>query len=161
LWTHESRPISFTLVVDDFGVKYVTQDDIDHLITSLKSTYKLTEDWTGNLYCGITLEWDYVNRTVDISMPGYIKKKLQEYEHVMPKKLQTCPYSPEPKHFGFRGTGTAPPRFLPDPRQEGDQAGTTNRGKYSILRTGSGYDCFDGSEFDRYGPNKSDGENDE
>ena len=23
LWTHDTRPISFTLVVDDFGVKYV------------------------------------------------------------------------------------------------------------------------------------------
>jgi len=101
LWTHESRPISFTLVVDDFGVKYETQDDVDQLITSLKSIYKLTEDWTGNLYCGITLKWDYVNCTVDILMPVYIKKKLQEYEHVMPKKLQTCPYSPEPKKFGI------------------------------------------------------------
>ena len=49
LWTHKSRPISFTLVVDDFGVKYVAQDDIDHLIASIKSTYSLTEDWTGNL----------------------------------------------------------------------------------------------------------------
>ncbi len=94
LWTHESRPISFTLVVDDFGMKYVAQDNVDHLIASIKSTYNLTEDWTGSLYCGISLDWDYVNRTVDISMPGYIKKKLQEYEHIMPKKLQTCPYSP-------------------------------------------------------------------
>jgi hypothetical protein len=31
LWTHKSHPISFTLVVDDFGVKYVTQDNVDHL----------------------------------------------------------------------------------------------------------------------------------
>ena len=37
LWTHESRPISFTLVVDDFGVKYVSRDDVDHLITSIKA----------------------------------------------------------------------------------------------------------------------------
>jgi len=32
---------------------------------------------------------DYENRHVDISMPGYIKKKLQEYGHIMPKRLQT------------------------------------------------------------------------
>jgi hypothetical protein len=44
LWTHESRPISFTLVVDDFGVKYVSGKDVDYLITSIKSTYNLTED---------------------------------------------------------------------------------------------------------------------
>ncbi len=54
----------------------------------------------GNMYCGITLDWDYENRHVDISMPGYIKKELQEYGHIMPKILQACPYSPEPKRFG-------------------------------------------------------------
>jgi hypothetical protein len=51
----------------------------------------------GNMYCGITLDWDYENRQVDISMPGYIKKKLQQYGHIMPKRLQTCPYSPDLK----------------------------------------------------------------
>ena len=74
LWTHKTRPISFTLVVDDFGVKYVNQEDVDHLIASIKQTYTLTEDWLGDLYCGIKLKWDYVNRTVDISMPGYITR---------------------------------------------------------------------------------------
>ncbi len=95
------RPISFTLVVDDFGVKYVGQEHADHLIASIRSTYKkLTEDWTGSLYCRITLDWDYVGRTVDISMPGYIKKKLQEYKHLLLGRIQYCPYSPEPKKFG-------------------------------------------------------------
>jgi hypothetical protein len=55
LWYHESRPISFTLVLDNFGVKYRSQDNVDHLIFSIKKTYKLTKDWTGNLYCEITL----------------------------------------------------------------------------------------------------------
>ncbi len=100
LWKHESWPLTFTLVVDDFGVKYESKDDVDHLIASIKSTYKLTKDWTGNLYCGISLNWDYINQTVDISMPGYIKKKLQEYNHVLPGRMQACPYSPEPKKFG-------------------------------------------------------------
>ncbi len=40
LWYHVSRPISFTLVVDDFGVKYVRQEHADHLIANIKSTYK-------------------------------------------------------------------------------------------------------------------------
>jgi hypothetical protein len=44
LWKHTSRPISFTLVVDDFGVKYTNKNDIDHLIASLKTDYELTED---------------------------------------------------------------------------------------------------------------------
>ncbi len=54
----------------------------------------------GNLYCSISLDWDYINQMVDISMPGYIKKKLQEYNHVLPQRMQTRPHSPEPKTFG-------------------------------------------------------------
>ncbi len=88
LWWHTSRPLTFTLLVDNFGVKFVNKADVDHLIASIKKTYTLTEDWTGSLYCSITLEWDHVGRTVNILMPGYVKMKLQEYEHIMPKKLQ-------------------------------------------------------------------------
>ncbi len=33
-------------------------------------------------------------------MPGYIKKKLQEYKHSFPGRIQNCPYPPEPKRFG-------------------------------------------------------------
>ena len=32
LWTHKTWPISFTLVVDDFGVKYVGKEHTMHLI---------------------------------------------------------------------------------------------------------------------------------
>ena len=62
LWYHKSRPISFTLVVNDFGVKCVGKAHAEHLIAIIKKTYsKLTKDWTGNLYCEITLKWDYSN----------------------------------------------------------------------------------------------------
>jgi hypothetical protein len=44
LWKHTSWPISFTLVVDNFGVKYTNKNDIDHLIASLKTDYELTKD---------------------------------------------------------------------------------------------------------------------
>ncbi len=80
----------FTLVVDDFGVKYVSKNDVNHLIDSIKLTHT-PEDWTGNLYCRITLEWDYVHRHVDILMPINIKKKLQEYEHIIPTRIYSCP----------------------------------------------------------------------
>jgi hypothetical protein len=87
-------------VVNDFGVKYVGKEHADHLISCLKmETYKLTEDWAGDLYCGILLQWDYVRRRLDISMPGYIKKQLLKYNHIM-QWIQYCPYSPEPKRYG-------------------------------------------------------------
>jgi hypothetical protein len=41
LWYHKTRPISFTLDVDNFGVKYVNKEDIDHLIASIKTNLLL------------------------------------------------------------------------------------------------------------------------
>ena len=36
LWKHISRPIQFTLIVDDFGVKYTRQKDAEHLLGILE-----------------------------------------------------------------------------------------------------------------------------
>ncbi len=77
LWYHKTCPITFTLIVDNFGVKFIDKADVDHLIASIKMTYILTKDWTGDLYCGTKLGWDYVNWTIDISMPGCIKKNFK------------------------------------------------------------------------------------
>ncbi len=44
LWQHESRPLTFTLVVDNFGIKFINKNDVDHLISSIKKTYTLTKD---------------------------------------------------------------------------------------------------------------------
>ena len=74
LWKHISRPISFTLVVDDFGVKYVGKQHAIHLTNALKTTYQISEDWDGSLYCGIKLKWNYRDRYLDTSMPNYVKK---------------------------------------------------------------------------------------
>ena len=75
LWQHVWRPISLTLVVDNFGIGYVGWEHVDHLISALKMYYKnITTDWRGKLYCGITMKWDYTNRYVDISMPRYLNK---------------------------------------------------------------------------------------
>jgi hypothetical protein len=70
LWLHKTRPISFTLVVNDFAVKYVGKQHAEHLRNALLQTYELTTDWTVTVYSGMTLKWDYGKRTCDISMPG-------------------------------------------------------------------------------------------
>jgi hypothetical protein len=44
LWRHLTCPISFTLVVNDFGVKYVGREHANHLIKCIKEKYELTED---------------------------------------------------------------------------------------------------------------------
>jgi hypothetical protein len=36
LWKHKTKTIQFVLVVDDFGIKYIHKDDLDHLIRTLE-----------------------------------------------------------------------------------------------------------------------------
>ena len=52
LFIHETRPISFTLVVDDFGIKYTDKKDVVHLKTCLEEIYTMKIDWEGKKYCG-------------------------------------------------------------------------------------------------------------
>ena len=45
LYLHKTRPISFTLVVDDFGVKYVNKEDALHLEKTLQDHYPMKSDF--------------------------------------------------------------------------------------------------------------------
>ena len=102
LWKHLYRPILFSVVVDDFGVKYVGKEHAQHLIDTLASFYEITVDWEATKYCGITLEWDYDNRTVDLSMPGYIADALHHFQHA-PSKLQLhAPSKWNPPNYGSK-----------------------------------------------------------
>ena len=68
LFWHKSRPVWFTLPVDDFRIKYVGKDHAQHLLNVLKEFYEIEEDWAGSFYCGITLDWLCDQQYVDISM---------------------------------------------------------------------------------------------
>ena len=57
LWKHVSRPVWFNLCVDDFGIKYIGRENLQHLYDALlMETYKIVEDLDGDLYCGIALK---------------------------------------------------------------------------------------------------------
>jgi hypothetical protein len=64
LWLHIPRPIAFSLIMDNFAVKYVGKQHADHLINDLLKTYELTTDWAIKVYSDMTLKWDYKNRTL-------------------------------------------------------------------------------------------------
>ncbi len=103
LWKHTTSPILFTLVVDNFGVKYVGKQHVNHLIWFIKQKYELAKDWTGNLYCKIKLNWDYNARTLDISMPGYIKScycniSIASHQSRSIAHMLLPPKNTEPKH---------------------------------------------------------------
>jgi hypothetical protein len=77
LWRHVTHPIWFNLYVDDFGIKYIGREHLQHLYGALqKETYETVEDLEGNLYCGIALKWNYAKQFVDLAMVKYVMKKL-------------------------------------------------------------------------------------
>jgi hypothetical protein len=110
LWTHDTRPISFSLVVDDFGVKYVGREHAENLMTCNKKNYNISSDWNGTSYCGLTLDWNYQDRTVDLYMPGYIKAALHKYQHPAPARPEHAPHTWNPPIYG------AKTQFVSDPK---------------------------------------------
>jgi hypothetical protein len=92
LWRHNTKRTTFVLCVDDFGVKYFSKDDAQHLINAIKAHYELTVDWTGSLYCGLTLDWNYANGHVDVSMPTYVDRALKKFNHPAPSQKQHAPH---------------------------------------------------------------------
>ena len=80
LFRHATRDIMFTLVVDDFGVRYGTQADFEHLETTLRlNDYKLTIRPDGDLYLGMKISFNTDRSAVTISMPDYVTKMLTRF----------------------------------------------------------------------------------
>ena len=57
LWTHKLNGILFTLVVDDFSIKYTSLSSLYHLLNILKIFYSITTNMKGDLCIGVTLQW--------------------------------------------------------------------------------------------------------
>ena len=92
LFTHRTRDIVFSLVVDNFGVKYTKKEDTEHLVKTVISRYDGKASWDPDYYLGMTLEWDYEKRTCKLSMPEYVKQGLCKFQHILKQKC----YSPSP-----------------------------------------------------------------
>ena len=56
LWAQKTRKTRFCLCVDDFGVKYFSVQDADHLLNALREKFQVTVDWKGENYCGLSIE---------------------------------------------------------------------------------------------------------
>jgi hypothetical protein len=108
LWTHNWRPIQFTLVVDNFGVKYVGAEHAQHLFESVRKHYKCSCEIEGEQYCGLILKWDYTKCKVQIMMPGYVSKGLQWFDYPHPDKPQDQPHPHAPPNYGAKVQFTKP-----------------------------------------------------
>jgi hypothetical protein len=47
LWNGNAHRTTFTLAVDDFGIRYFSKTDADHPFSALHEKHALTKDWTG------------------------------------------------------------------------------------------------------------------
>eukprot|EP00957_Ditylum_brightwellii_P056985 4318841-Ditylum_brightwellii.AAC.1 len=94
------QPVTFTLVVNDFGIKFVGDEHINHLIEVLKQNYTIEIDWTGSWYCGISLDWDCNKRILEINMREYIAEQIIKYVHPTLAKPQHLPFKALPPTFG-------------------------------------------------------------
>jgi hypothetical protein len=84
-------------------VKHVGEEHALHLKQTLEENYKVTLEWDGRRYIGITLDWDYKRQQVHLSMPGYIKKALKQFKHER-RKLQHQPYPSAIIKYGGKDT---------------------------------------------------------
>ena len=90
--------------MDDFGIKYVGEENAKHLLGVLKELYEMEEDWTGSLYCRITLDWHYGKQYVDIAMLNYVPNQLLTYGRPPPKRAQHTPFEPILINYGKNPT---------------------------------------------------------
>jgi hypothetical protein len=94
--------ISFSFVIDNFGVKYVGKENAQHLLDTVRQYYKCSCKWKGEQYCGLTIKWDYKGKKVHVLMPGYVPKALINFHHPPPVKIQDQPYPHAKPNYGAK-----------------------------------------------------------
>lgn len=120
--THHPRALEarhtqyiLALVVDNFGVIYTNCNDAIHLIATLQEVgYKVSQDWTGTHYGrGLTIAWDYDAGTVTLSMPGYVERALQHFNHPIPTHSEHSPHAWNQPQYGAKIQYAAAPDTSP------------------------------------------------
>ena len=79
LFRHATNGVAFTLIVDDFGVKFQDPAGAEDLIRCLQLYYTLTIKKDATKYIGLTIAVDHVAREVRLSVPGLIAKVLRQF----------------------------------------------------------------------------------
>ena len=100
LFTHLTNGIIFSLVVDDFGVRYKLALGFQSLVDALKASgYELKVNPTGSKYLGMNINFDRQANTITTDMGDYVKHHLLRLNHT----AKTTPSTPSlytPPHYG-------------------------------------------------------------
>ena len=78
-WTHDWHPVSFSLCVDGFGVKYFGKEHSKHLMVVLSKIYKIMSNWEGKIYFELDLDWDDEKQKAHLSMLTYVDDALKGF----------------------------------------------------------------------------------
>lgn len=113
LWRYKTRRTTFILAVDDFWIKSFNEADHDHPLNALRANYNISVDMNGTNYCGLTINWNYAQQYVDISIPGYVAKALTKFQHSAPKKPQYASHAWILPTYGQKVQYVLPENSLP------------------------------------------------
>ena len=108
LFSHRRLSTKFALCVDDFGITYNSEQDLKHLIKTLKIYYDISTDKDGKNYCGLTFDWNYKDGYVDISIPGCVPKALNQFNHPSPIRPQYAPHKWTRPNYGQKFNTLSP-----------------------------------------------------
>ena len=108
LWVHDNRNTIFSLAIDDFFVQYSLMANTNHFLNALRAKYIITVNMEATVYIGIKLDWEYVHRTVTLSMLNYVRKDLHIFQHIMMGGEDYSPHIYAPIQYGQKVQYTDP-----------------------------------------------------
>jgi hypothetical protein len=100
LFKHDANGVTFTLVVDDFAIKYTDKASVEHLFAAIREEYRLEVDWSGSKYIGMSVDYNRKARWLDISMPGYVGAALKRFGVITSPKPTHGPMHFNPVIYG-------------------------------------------------------------
>ena len=89
------------------GLSISQKNDAQHLLDTLGQSYQYSTDWTGSIFCGLHLKYNYSKGHVDILMPSYVQKALKRLQHVSPSSPQYSPQHHNSVNYSSRSPQTA------------------------------------------------------
>ena len=84
------KSTKFYLCVDNFSIKFWSEEDADHLCNVIGANFRYTIDHEGKNYCDLQQDWNYKWGYIDILMPKSIPaalKKLNYQPKIFPQYL--------------------------------------------------------------------------
>ena len=77
-------------------------------MNALTDLYQITSGWSGTKFCGLTIDWDYKARTIDISILGYVESVIHEFQNESQIGSQDSPHARIKPYHGASPLRTNP-----------------------------------------------------